>query len=57
MLTGRTSAAAPSRKYMTRFLLALLLFGLLSLAVLGACLEALRGQRPAILSRRHPALA
>jgi hypothetical protein len=42
---------------MTRFLLALLAFGLLSLAVLGACFAALRGERPAILSRRNPALA
>jgi len=42
---------------MTRFLLTLLFFGLLALAVLGACLEALRGERPAILSRRAPAIA
>jgi hypothetical protein len=42
---------------MTRFLLALLVFGLLSLAALGACLAGIRGERPAILSRRNPALA
>ena len=57
MLTGRTSCPVASREYMTRFLLALLVFGLLSLAVIGACLAAVRGKRPAILSRRHPALA
>jgi hypothetical protein len=57
MLTGRTSAAAASRDYMTRFLLALLLFGLLCVALLGAFLAAVRGERPAILSRRNPALA
>jgi hypothetical protein len=57
MLTGRDPRADTSRRYMTRFLLALLVLGLLSLAVLGACLAGLRGQRPAILSRRNPALA
>jgi hypothetical protein len=42
---------------MTRFLLALLIFGLFALAVAGACFEAVRGKRPAILSRRTPAIA
>ena len=42
---------------MTRFLLALLIIGLFALAMLGACLEAVRGKRPAILSRRTPAIA
>jgi hypothetical protein len=42
---------------MTRFLLTLLILGLLVLAALGACLEAARGRRPAILSRRNPAIA
>jgi hypothetical protein len=42
---------------MTRFLLALLILGLFALAVFGACFEAFRGKRPAILSRRAPALA
>jgi len=42
---------------MTRFLLALLVLGLLSLAMIGACLAAVRGERPAILSRRSSALA
>jgi hypothetical protein len=42
---------------MTRFLLVLLLLGLLALAVAGACLTVIRGERPAILSRRSPAIA
>jgi hypothetical protein len=42
---------------MTRFLLTVLIVGLLALAMLGACLEAARGKRPAILSRRTPAIA
>jgi len=42
---------------MTRFLLVLLLLGLLVLAVAGACLTAIRGKRPAILSRRPHAFA
>jgi hypothetical protein len=42
---------------MTRFLLALLILGLFALAVTGACFEAVRGKRPAILSRRTPAIA
>jgi hypothetical protein len=42
---------------MTRFLLLLLVFGLLALAIAGACLAAVRGERPAILSRRSPAIA
>jgi hypothetical protein len=42
---------------MTRFLLASLIIGLFALAMLGACLEAVRGKRPAILSRRTPAIA
>jgi hypothetical protein len=42
---------------MTRFLLALLIFGLFALAVAGACFEAVRGKRPAILSRRTPVIA
>jgi hypothetical protein len=42
---------------MTRFLLVLLLIGLLALAVAGACLTFIRGERPAILSRRSPAIA
>jgi hypothetical protein len=42
---------------MTRSLLALLFLGLLALAMAGACLEVVRGKRPAILSRRTPALA
>jgi hypothetical protein len=42
---------------MTRFLLALLIIGLFALAVAGACFEAVRGKRPAILSRRTPAIA
>jgi len=42
---------------MTRFLLVLLLLGLLVLAVAGACLTAIRGERPVILSRRSPAIA
>jgi hypothetical protein len=42
---------------MTRFLLALLIIGLFALAVAGACFEAVRGKRPAILSRRAPAIA
>jgi hypothetical protein len=42
---------------MTRFLLALLIAGLFVLAVLGALAEAARGKRPAILSRRAPAIA
>jgi len=41
---------------MTRFLLILLLLGLLVLALAGACLTAIRGERPAILSRRPLAL-
>jgi hypothetical protein len=42
---------------MTRFLLTLLLCGLLVLATIGALLEAVRGKRPALLTRREPALA
>jgi len=42
---------------MTRFLLALLIIGLFALAVVGACFEAVRGKRPAVLSRRTPAIA
>jgi hypothetical protein len=42
---------------MTRFLLAFLIIGLFALAMLGACLQALTGKRPAILSRRTPAIA
>jgi VIT1/CCC1 family predicted Fe2+/Mn2+ transporter len=42
---------------MTRFLLLLLVLGLLALAVVGAGLAAIRGERPAILSRRLPAIA
>ena len=42
---------------MTRFLLAFLIIGLFALAMLGACLEVVRGKRPAILSRRTPAIA
>jgi hypothetical protein len=42
---------------MTRFLLTLLLCGLLVLAAIGALLEAVRGKRPALLARREPALA
>jgi hypothetical protein len=42
---------------MTRFLLTLLVVGLFALAMVGACLEAVRGKRPAILSRRTPAIA
>jgi hypothetical protein len=42
---------------MTRFLLVLLMLGLLALAVAGACLTAIRGERPAILSRRPHAFA
>jgi hypothetical protein len=42
---------------MTRFLLAFLILGLLALATAGACLEVVRGKRPAILSRRTPAIA
>jgi hypothetical protein len=42
---------------MTRFLLTLLVLGLFALALAGACLEAARGKRPAILSRRTPAIA
>jgi len=42
---------------MTRFPLALLLCGLFALAVLGALAEAARGKRPALLTRREPALA
>jgi VIT1/CCC1 family predicted Fe2+/Mn2+ transporter len=42
---------------MTRFLLVLLCLGLLALAVTGACLTVIRGERPAILSRRSPVLA
>ena len=42
---------------MTRFLLVLLMLGLLALAVAGACLTAVRGERPAILSRRPHAFA
>jgi hypothetical protein len=42
---------------MTRFLLTLLILGLFTLALGGACVEALRGKRPAILSRRTPAIA
>jgi hypothetical protein len=42
---------------MTRFLLVLLLLGLLALAVAGACLTVIRGERPAIFSRRSPAIA
>jgi hypothetical protein len=43
---------------MTRFLLTfLIVFGVFALAVLGACTEALRGRRPALLSRRNPAIA
>jgi hypothetical protein len=54
---GSNLAARASREYMTRFLLLLLVFGLLALAVAGACLAAVRGERPAILSRRSPAIA
>jgi hypothetical protein len=42
---------------MTRFLLVLLLLGLVALAVAGAVLTAIRGERPAILSRRPHAFA
>jgi hypothetical protein len=42
---------------MTRFLLTFLIIGLFALAILGACLEAVRGKRPVILSRRTPAVA
>jgi hypothetical protein len=42
---------------MTRFLLTLLLCGLIVLAAIGALLEAARGKRPALLTRREPALA
>jgi len=42
---------------MTRTLIILLLLGLFVLAVAGACLTAIRGERPAILSRRSPAIA
>lgn len=42
---------------MTRFLLAFLILGLFVLAMAGACLEAVRGKRPAILSRRATAIA
>ena len=42
---------------MTRFLLVFLIIGLFALALLGAGLEAVRGKRPAILSRRTPAIA
>ena len=42
---------------MTRFLLALLIIGLFALAMVGACLQAVTGKRPAILSRRTPAIA
>jgi hypothetical protein len=42
---------------MTRFLLVLLVLGLLVLALAGACLTVIRGERPAILSRRPFALA
>jgi hypothetical protein len=42
---------------MTRFLLTLLLCGLVLLAAIGALLEAVRGRRPALLTRREPALA
>jgi hypothetical protein len=42
---------------MTRFLLTFLILGVLTLALAGACLEALRGKRPVILSRRASAVA
>ena len=42
---------------MTRFLLVLLLLGLVVLAFAGAILTAIHGERPAILSRRSPATA
>ena len=42
---------------MTRTLIILLMLGLFVLAVAGACLAAVRGERPAILSRRSPAIA
>jgi hypothetical protein len=42
---------------MTRFLLTLLLCGLIVLAAIGALVEAVRGKRPALLARREPALA
>jgi hypothetical protein len=42
---------------MTRFLLTLLLLGLIVLAAAGALLEAVRGKRPALIARREPALA
>ena len=54
---GRTCVARASRSQMTRFLLVLLLLGLLVLAMAGACLTAIRGERPAILSRRPHAFA
>jgi hypothetical protein len=57
MLTGRPKASGASSGYMTRFLLTLLIIGLFALAMLGACLEVMRGKRPAILSRRAPAIA
>jgi hypothetical protein len=41
---------------MTRFLLALLAFGLIALAVLSAFVQAIGGKRPALLGRREPAL-
>ena len=40
-----------------RFLLAFLIIGLFALAMVGACLPAVRGKRPAILSRGTPAIA